>query len=107
MKNGLILCLGSLLLLISCEKNSLNYPDCINTLIQQQRSEISAVYRYSYLASTVYDFNPEGECCDFTNTIYSEDCKVICVLNGIAGIQICAGDTFYLKATDKTLIWKK
>lgn len=95
--------LFSFILMGSCHKDM----QCVNELIESQRKEISAVYSYNYLGQTVYDFNPEGVCCDLANTIYSSDCTVICVLNGLIGNQICKGDTFYLKATNKTLIWKK
>lgn len=91
----------------ACKKDSNSSPDCIDRLIQEQKADISAVYSYSYQGKTVFDFHPQEECCDFFNNIYSEDCSLLCALNGIAGNQICNGDTFYLKARNKTLIWKK
>lgn len=95
------------LLLSSCEKDCSVFPKCINDLIQVQKDDISAVYSYTYQGETVYEFTPQEVCCDFTNSIYSNNCEVICMLNGLIGNQICRGDTFYARATDKTLIWKK
>ncbi len=95
------------LLLCSCDKSNPEYPDCIDQLIEQQRNEIKAVYKYNFLGKTVFDFNPAEECCDFPNVIYSEECNILCILNGIDGNQKCEGEVFYTKAVGKVLIWKK
>jgi hypothetical protein len=108
MKNIPFLILFTLFIAASCDEESTSKaPQCINALIETQQNDIGAVYSYTYQGATVYDFNPKEPCCDFTNTIYATDCAVVCVLNGITGNQICNGDTFYVKATNKTLVWKR
>lgn len=107
MKNLTLALLITGLMICSCQKESPDYPGCISNLIETQKDEIGAVYSYTYLGETVYEFTPKEDCCDFQNAIYSVDCTVICMLNGITGNQICKGDTFYLKATDKTLLWNR
>jgi hypothetical protein len=92
---------------ISCEKGQTLYPECVAQLIEVERDNIGAVYRYTFQGNTVYDFNPIEDCCDFTNTIYANNCEVLCVLNGIMGNQNCNGEVFYEKAKGKTLVWKK
>ena len=92
----------------SCSKSDQPLiPTCISELIRVQKESISEVYQYTFQGKKVFEFVPQGTCCDLANTIYSENCIMLCSLFGITGNQICQSDTFYLKATDKVQVWKK
>jgi hypothetical protein len=107
MKNILYLLIIGSAVIIACSKSGIDNPDCIDKLIETQKQDIGAVYSYNYQGESVYEFTPKEDCCDFENFIYSKSCALICKLQGITGNQICNGDTFYVRATDKTLVWKR
>lgn len=82
-------------------------PSCILDLIRQQKSDFRQVYQYTFQGKEVFEFIPQDECCDMIHPVYSKECVLLCNLNGLIGNQICKGDTFYIKATNQLLVWKK
>tara|TARA_R110002124_G_scaffold239968_5_gene405097 strand:- start:49 stop:393 length:345 start_codon:yes stop_codon:yes gene_type:complete len=109
------LCWAFLLLIIfSCQNDNLNkdLPNCIHEQIQQIENGTNEfqftekVYRYRLGNEFIYYF--QSGCCDMFNYAFDENCDVICIDGGFAGIsdgERC--EDFYKNRKDEVVIWEK
>lgn len=83
---------------------------CIQTKIEEFQEEPLAnppieIYQYSYDQEVVYFVSTP--CCDMYNTLYDENCSLICYPSGgITGQRDGTCNDFFETRSDEKLIWK-
>ena len=98
--------------LFSCEEDA---PDSVPNCIASQLKAASKicpdakaqVHAYTFQGKSVFTLS-EGNCVrDGGMMVVTETCDSLCFLGGFDGNIICNGDTFYLAATEKELVWEE
>jgi hypothetical protein len=108
----ILITLTSLLLVLSCNKSeqSEDIPQCIEEKIKDFKTktvcDLSQVAQYMFQNQTVFVFDNQPCCCDFTGEVLDSNCKVLGSLGGIAGLFKINGEDFS-KATFIRVVWKK
>ncbi|MDP3353242.1 MAG: hypothetical protein Q8S44_05840 [Flavobacteriaceae bacterium] len=83
---------------------------CIREKIEQfKRDPLTnpprSVYSYQYKGKTVFYIT--SDCCDQFNTVYDQNCNIICFPDGgISGSGDGSCPNFFKEATNPILIWK-
>lgn len=95
----------------SGDQNEQETPLCIKTKIEKFKSiaacDKSTVKEYVFQGKTVFAFDDEACCCDFTTEVVDTDCKSLGFLGGFAGFTKINGEDFYTNAKLIRVIWKR
>ena len=112
MSSQSIICLLLVISTYACSSTTNHHANskCIQTKIAAFQEEPLAnppieIYQYSYYEEVVYFVS--APCCDMYNTLYDENCNIICYPSGgITGEGDGRCKDFFETRSNEKLIWK-